>query len=228
MLQRSLISCLILLGGATLASASGPGRWILPGCPPGGFNPYAGCYPSYGYGRYPNYYGYGSYGYGFGTSFGVGYPFGGVGYYPPIGYNYYPPIAPYAQLNPVNQQAPTNGVNPPPSPYPQPYVRATPPAGEQMPTPRTDVAEIVVNVPDDAEVWIEGVKMKQTGPRRRFVSPTLVPGVSYTYEIRATWMQDGRKVSDSNQVTVHGGDRSSLTFIARPKRPDTAVSKADK
>lgn len=237
MLQRSLISCGLLLIGAGLATAQGRGHGH--GCafnagavPRNGIGPFfvPSCYHSYCNNPYyaNNYgYGYGNYPAYFGASIGLGYPFG---YYPAIGYGgYYPPIDPYAQQNPTNQQNPTDGVNPPPNPFQQqPVARAAPPAGEQMPPPRADIAEIIVNVPDDAEVWIEGVKMKQTGPRRRFVSPTLSPGVSYAYEIRATWTQDGRKVTDSNQVTVHGGDRASLTFIARPKRPDAAITKADK
>lgn len=238
---RYVVSLLILLAGTSLASAQGRGHGH--GGMRGGIGPYfiPSYYPNafqrgysgllgYGYGSYPGYgYGYGCgmfpgyYGVGLGLGglglggYGVALGYGGYG-----AYGAYPGIDPYLLQQQIIQQQ--NGVGQ--NPYPQPIVNLPP--GEHMPSPRTDVAELVVNVPDDAEVWIEGVKMKQTGTRRRFTSPTLMPGVSYAYEVRATWTQNGRQVSDSNQVTLHAGDRASLTFINRPRRLDNAFSKAEK
>lgn len=229
---RHVLVGLILVGGVAIAGrdraeAGAPvGVNVVPGprVPCGNVN--KGCYPGFRYPCYPYYGSYLSpyplyYGAGFGYSVGYGDP---LGYYPP-GYGY-PPLDP----NITNQ----SGVPPLPDAnlYPQPQRYGDrmimPPPGEQAPMPRGDTAEVIVNVPDDAEVWIEGAKMKQTGGRRRFTSPSLVPGHSYAYEIRASWTENGRKVSDSKSITIHAGDRSSLTFIGRPNRADNAVSKAEK
>src|SRR5207245_605436 len=85
-----------------------------------------------------------------------------------------------------------------------------------VPTPREPVAYLEVQVPDGAQIWLEGAKTKQTGTTRLFVSPALNPGEEYTYEVRARWTRDGREVEQTQQVAVHAGDRLHLAFPATP------------
>lgn len=79
--------------------------------------------------------------------------------------------------------------------------------------PRANLAEFTVQVPADAEVWIEGVKMSQRGPSRRFVSPTLAANVVYVYEIRAAWHENGKRVTDTQRITVRAGARATVAFL---------------
>lgn len=94
------------------------------------------------------------------------------------------------------------GVRPPPMPPPPPALSGT----------RT--AAIEVQVPADAVVFIEGVKMKTPGAVRRFTTPPLPEGESYRYEIRATWKENGREVSQTHQLAIRAGDRKSIIFFA--------------
>lgn len=90
-----------------------------------------------------------------------------------------------------------------PRPFPKP-----PP-----PPPTVDpLAHFLVQVPGDAEVWLEGVKMHQTGPDRRFASPPLEPGIRYGYTVRARWLQDGQMMDQTQVLTVRAGAWVSIHF----------------
>ena len=99
---------------------------------------------------------------------------------------------------------------------------------EFVPAPPDPVAVIHVQLPADAELWVEGAKMKLAGPRRRFVSPPLEPGVSYTYEIRAVWLENGRKVDETQNLVVRVGNESSVTFVALPADANAAEASANR
>ena len=71
---------------------------------------------------------------------------------------------------------------------------------------------ISVSVPADAGIWFDGSKTVQTGTLRRFVSPPIVPGHDYAYEVTAKWKEDGREVTQSRRVLVHAGERVSIIF----------------
>lgn len=209
MLCRWLLACGLVLGVTGFASAQGRMGYAINAC---GYGPRPvcgpvrpGCYPSAAYPWRPYYGGiFAPYYYGFGLNYVA--PFFG-----------YPAIDPYANQYPVD---PSNQPQPPPQPV-------TLPVGEQAPMPSSDKAEIIVHVPLDAEVWIEGVKMKQAGSQRRFISPPLRPNLTYAYEIRATWQENGREVTNVNNVRIQAGDRSSITFISHA-RNNGALTRASK
>ncbi len=91
-----------------------------------------------------------------------------------------------------------------------PYFGAMPAA------PGADASDLTVHIsvrsPADAEIWFEGSKTTQTGAMREFESPELKPGRQYTYEVRARWMQDGKKVSQTQTIEVSAGDRKTVDF----------------
>src|SRR5260370_27645314 len=61
-------------------------------------------------------------------------------------------------------------------------------------------ALIDVLVPADAEIWFDGAKTVQNGEFRQFVSPPLMPGHDFFYEIKARWMENGKKIARSRRV----------------------------
>jgi uncharacterized protein (TIGR03000 family) len=79
-------------------------------------------------------------------------------------------------------------------------------------SPVSEPATINVAVPADAEIRFEGVRTALNGPQRRFVSPPLEPGRDYSYDVQASWRQDGRDVTHTRRVTIHAGDVVHLTF----------------
>src|SRR5262249_58321225 len=99
---------------------------------------------------------------------------------------------------------------------------------EFVPASPDPVAAIQVQLPADAELWVEGERMKLAGPRRRFVSPPLDPGVPYTYEIRAVWRENGRKVDETQKLIVRAGAESSVTFVALPADANAAEVSANR
>jgi uncharacterized protein (TIGR03000 family) len=73
--------------------------------------------------------------------------------------------------------------------------------------PSTGTALVNLDVPEDSEVWMEGVKSHQTGRERHFVSPPLVFGSSYALAIRIRWEDGSGSHEQSKEVLLHAGDR---------------------
>ena len=150
------------------------------------------------YGRsYYSGYGWGYYGPGFGWYSGVGpgygyrYPYYG-GYGSPYDGGYY-------------SNTPSNSYIDPSYNYQAPYGYAE----DQDP----NAALLEVRVPENAQLWFAGARTAQTGPVRHFVSPSLSPGQTFTYEIRARWTDaSGRWVDRTKQVKVKAGARIGVDF----------------
>jgi uncharacterized protein (TIGR03000 family) len=81
------------------------------------------------------------------------------------------------------------------------------------------LAHLTVKVPGDARVWFENSPTNSTGSVRQFESPPLMPGRSYTYEVRAAWTENGREVTQTQQIGVTAGARIEVGF---PVRTETA------
>jgi uncharacterized protein (TIGR03000 family) len=86
-------------------------------------------------------------------------------------------------------------------------------------------AQIIVNVPADAEIWFEGTKMTSTGSVRQYTSPPLTPGTRYTYEVRARWTENGQEVTQTQEVKVAAGTNVNVKFPVQPTKAATAPSK---
>jgi uncharacterized protein (TIGR03000 family) len=165
---------------------------------PWGWGGYYGSYGPmyYNYG-YPGYYSYGYYypryyGWSAGPYYSSGYYTYSPGYYVYPSYSYVPQYA-YSSASPSYRSF-----------YPADM------EGEEAREANT--AMIGVKVPADAQVWIEGSKTTQTGTDRRFESPSLTPGKTYSYDIRARWMGDSGEVTRTKHVTFHAGDRVTVDF----------------
>src|SRR5579883_1580302 len=226
-LPKLLIASLAFCVGATKASAAGGHGGGGHGGGAGhvaGFHGGHGFHGGYGY---HGFYGYPYYGfYGFGLGLGLGY---GVGYdygYPSYGVPYgagYPLVA-----NPAPGTTP-NGTTTLPDGSASP-AQGTPPnalpiglAG-QIPTlpGRSSDSELalIVRVPADATVWVNGVKTTQKGTRREFNSTGLEQGRSYTFSVRAQWTgANGSVVETDRRITVQAGERRSLDFMSVPALP---------
>lgn len=63
-----------------------------------------------------------------------------------------------------------------------------------------------------AEVFVDGVRTAQTGTDRTFESPPLEAGKKYAYTVTARWVEGGRVVEQSKQVTGAPGDVVRVDF----------------
>ncbi|OAI48392.1 hypothetical protein AYO44_07095 [Planctomycetaceae bacterium SCGC AG-212-F19] len=96
-----------------------------------------------------------------------------------------------------------------------------PPVAKPAPPPIMQgekVAHIIVDVPADAEVWIENQKTQQGGASRWFVSPALEPNQVYEYRIRARWTEQGQQVEQTQKISVQAGERATLGFPTGGKK----------
>jgi uncharacterized protein (TIGR03000 family) len=73
-------------------------------------------------------------------------------------------------------------------------------------------ATIVVRLPADARLTVDGNATRSTDSVRTFISPPLQPGKEYTYTLRAEVTRDGKKTERSRDVTVRAGGVSEVTL----------------
>jgi uncharacterized protein (TIGR03000 family) len=174
------------------------GYWGCVGC--------HGCYGGYGYG-------YGGYGcYGYYTCYGCygggcyGYNchgcYGGTGFWNGCqgcyGFNGFSGYAPaFATPAPAMPAAPADAT--PVDPTPMKKTSAT-------------RARLVVQVPADAKLYIDGNLMKTTSGTRTFNTPLLQPGQAYFYDIRAEVVRDGETKTETRRVIIRPGELASASF----------------
>jgi uncharacterized protein (TIGR03000 family) len=94
-------------------------------------------------------------------------------------------------------------------------------ASHRTPSQGDNVAEVVLIVPEDAEVWFDGEKTRQTGSHRTFWSPVLAPGKTYSYEVKARWLENGEPVEQTRTIDV-SANRISCVDFTNPKREPLA------
>jgi uncharacterized protein (TIGR03000 family) len=70
-----------------------------------------------------------------------------------------------------------------------------------------------VLVPDpNARVSFDDTQTRQTGTERVFNTPALDPDKSYTYTVRATWMENGQEVTRKKDIRVQAGRDITVDF----------------
>ena len=77
---------------------------------------------------------------------------------------------------------------------------------------RSRAVQINVAVPANAEILFGTFKTTQRGAQRTFVSPPLVPGSNYSYDVTAKWREGGREIVRTRHLTVHAGDVLNVSF----------------
>jgi uncharacterized protein (TIGR03000 family) len=67
-------------------------------------------------------------------------------------------------------------------------------------------AKLIVDLPADAKLFIDGRPMNISSQHPVFVTPGLQAGKTYYYDLRAEVVRDGKAVSDFKRVVFHAGD----------------------
>jgi uncharacterized protein (TIGR03000 family) len=87
---------------------------------------------------------------------------------------------------------------------------------EGMARLRDGSALLVVSLPQDARLTVDGHATSSTGPRREFASPPLEAGTTYQYNLQATVTREGKTVSENKKILVRAGVRTEVNFSLRP------------
>jgi uncharacterized protein (TIGR03000 family) len=86
-------------------------------------------------------------------------------------------------------------------------------ASRPTPTGGTIPATIRLTLPDlNARVTFDDTQTQQTGTNRVFTSPSLEPGKSYTYKVRATWTENGQETTSTKDVLIQAGRTTTVDF----------------
>jgi uncharacterized protein (TIGR03000 family) len=211
-MRQPRIGWAIALGAAALAllPAAAPAQVSINVGRYGGV--YYGYTPGYyAYGAMPGYYGYSPYTWGyapvystFGSWSNPGYVWGNYNW---GGYSYpsYPASSYYSGAPATSYYG---------SGYPAQtgsnYSYGAPDSAQ----PRNS-AMLNVRVPDaNADVWVEGKLTQQRGTQREYVSPSLDPDKSYTYQVRARWSENGRDVERTRTVPIRANGTATVDFTA--------------
>lgn len=73
-------------------------------------------------------------------------------------------------------------------------------------------ATIVVSLPADASLKIDGMATKQVSGVRQFTTPTLAAGQSFFYTLTAELVQDGRTLTSVQTITVRAGEQTNVAL----------------
>lgn len=74
------------------------------------------------------------------------------------------------------------------------------------------VATIEVTVHPEAVIFVDGTKMKSSGRQRLFESPPIKIGMTYSYEFRVLWPDNGVYIELTKKVSVSGGETTVVDF----------------
>jgi uncharacterized protein (TIGR03000 family) len=74
-------------------------------------------------------------------------------------------------------------------------------------------ARIIVSLPADARLTVDGVATTSVSARRVFVSPELVPGKAYSYTLKAEFSKDGKSVVVTKEVIIKAGAEISVNLV---------------
>jgi uncharacterized protein (TIGR03000 family) len=170
---------------------------------------YGGCYGGgYAYGCHGGGYGYGCYGgavsYGcYGGGYGGGYGCGGGIY---GGGCYGMPVMPGAG------SGGTGGKLPPPKKGKgaEGGSKPAPEGTDEIVAPTTGT--ILVNLPSDARLTVDGAPTTSTSDSRVLVREDLQPGYEYYYTLRAEAVVGGQTVTQMQRVAVRPGEQTRVAF----------------
>jgi uncharacterized protein (TIGR03000 family) len=80
-------------------------------------------------------------------------------------------------------------------------------------------ARVIVDLPADAKLFVDGQYMHTTSARRMIQTPELIAGNVYYYELKAEIVRDGQTISAQQRVILRAGEIATASFadLGRPR-----------
>jgi len=97
-------------------------------------------------------------------------------------------------------------------PAPAPTEKTPPAAGDSSAQYEAGTGMLIVSVPADAQVTVNGRLTTTTGTVRRFVSRGLKPGARYSYDVEVTVTHNGEPATETKTVELTSGKNADLAF----------------
>ena len=88
-------------------------------------------------------------------------------------------------------------------------------------------ATIVLQVPADARIFIDGQEMTSKATRRVYQTPILEPGETYYYDVRAEVVRNGKTITENRRVILNPGQRIAANFDDLGSSPPPAVAQVE-
>jgi uncharacterized protein (TIGR03000 family) len=85
-------------------------------------------------------------------------------------------------------------------------------------------ALLSVKVPSDAKVFVNDRPTTSAGIDREYISRQLQPGASYSYNVRAEFVRDGKPVTEEKTVRLTAGQTAAISFTEAQEQVQTADS----
>jgi uncharacterized protein (TIGR03000 family) len=73
-------------------------------------------------------------------------------------------------------------------------------------------ANLIVTLPEDARLFVDGFETKSTTGQRLLTTPDLQPGREFTYTLRAEVMRGGKVQETTQRVTVRAGQQTQVSI----------------
>jgi uncharacterized protein (TIGR03000 family) len=73
-------------------------------------------------------------------------------------------------------------------------------------------AKVLVSLPAEAKLYIDGQLSKQTSAARTIVTPALERGAEYAYTLKVEFVRDGKTVTDTKEVAFRAGSTIKVDF----------------
>ncbi len=96
--------------------------------------------------------------------------------------------------------------------YPAYYVASAPAPAPDVKVAAANQATVIVQLPADARLYVDGQKADLTSAKRSFITPALEAGREYYYTIKAETDRDGGTLSQSRRVIVRAGQVARVDF----------------
>lgn len=86
-------------------------------------------------------------------------------------------------------------------------------------------AQLILEIPEGADLYIDGQKMSQKSGRRQFHTPPLLPDQAYFYDVRVVVEENGQAKEQHKRIVVRGGHTLTEVFDGLiPAEPRIYVS----
>jgi uncharacterized protein (TIGR03000 family) len=87
-----------------------------------------------------------------------------------------------------------------------------PAAPKKTTSTQLERAQVVVELPTDARLFVDGNPVKAGAAKRTFNTPPLEQGQAYYYMFRAAVVRDGQTLEETTRVIVRAGEVARASF----------------